>query len=461
MKIENLHTKDGLEELYQDIVRYMNDYPLLEDTKFDLMCELAHKLNNKKLVEKCESVRIKCTETLKWLELRQNTINKIRQQQQQSHTKPCLQSSSCPNPMLPLKSSTMNSTAKTTISLSQTSLDKIDEEELSMSSLSASSSDHEISTKKSSQKNLEAANFERTRSATSRFLSLFSFKKRKTELTSRASLKQKKPHSEKSSDPLNDSIKSDQLTQSASCDDCEAPHTETAVKRREKATHARTQYRHSYTFAESADNYANVSRCCSCRCEPPAAINRTSSLRVSMRKNGEIGLLNRSLKGPKIEMVDADCDSGKFLANPTEEEVKRLDISWPIAHHRQPSSHAIENTIVALTQTAEVRQRARSNSLPMRFPLVSREESLKSGSQTQASEVVPQGDANNVEMFDEAEPKPFNMPFKPFNRHFDSIINELLQTEKDYVHSLNYVIENFIPEMKNTDIPQVLLFFDF
>lgn len=35
-------------------------------------------------------------------------------------------------------------------------------------------------------------------------------------------------------------------------------------------------------------------------------------------------------------------------------------------------------------------------------------------------------------------------------------MREMIQTERDYVKSLNYVIENYIPELMREDIPQAL-----
>lgn len=35
-------------------------------------------------------------------------------------------------------------------------------------------------------------------------------------------------------------------------------------------------------------------------------------------------------------------------------------------------------------------------------------------------------------------------------------MNEMVQTERDYVRSLEYVIENYIPELERLDVPQPL-----
>lgn len=35
-------------------------------------------------------------------------------------------------------------------------------------------------------------------------------------------------------------------------------------------------------------------------------------------------------------------------------------------------------------------------------------------------------------------------------------MGEMIQTERDYVKSLNYIIENYIPELSREDIPQAL-----
>ena len=35
-------------------------------------------------------------------------------------------------------------------------------------------------------------------------------------------------------------------------------------------------------------------------------------------------------------------------------------------------------------------------------------------------------------------------------------MREMIQTERDYVQSLNYVMENYLPELDRDDIPQIL-----
>lgn len=43
-----------------------------------------------------------------------------------------------------------------------------------------------------------------------------------------------------------------------------------------------------------------------------------------------------------------------------------------------------------------------------------------------------------------------------FNRTLLLIMREMVQTERDYVKSLDYIIENYIPELMREDIPQAL-----
>jgi len=51
-----------------------------------------------------------------------------------------------------------------------------------------------------------------------------------------------------------------------------------------------------------------------------------------------------------------------------------------------------------------------------------------------------------------------------FNAHFDDVrgrvlslvMQELLQTEKDYIRALNYVVDNYIPEILLETVPQPL-----
>lgn len=43
-----------------------------------------------------------------------------------------------------------------------------------------------------------------------------------------------------------------------------------------------------------------------------------------------------------------------------------------------------------------------------------------------------------------------------FHRTVKLIMREMIQTERDYVKSLEYVIENYVPMLLNEDIPQAL-----
>lgn len=43
-----------------------------------------------------------------------------------------------------------------------------------------------------------------------------------------------------------------------------------------------------------------------------------------------------------------------------------------------------------------------------------------------------------------------------FRRTVKLIMREMIQTERDYVKSLEYVIENYVPMLLNEDIPQAL-----
>lgn len=51
----------------------------------------------------------------------------------------------------------------------------------------------------------------------------------------------------------------------------------------------------------------------------------------------------------------------------------------------------------------------------------------------------------------------FKLKFNPFMyRTLTHIMREMVQTERDYVLSLQYVIENYIPELRRPDVPQAL-----
>lgn len=53
----------------------------------------------------------------------------------------------------------------------------------------------------------------------------------------------------------------------------------------------------------------------------------------------------------------------------------------------------------------------------------------------------------------------FKLKFNPFMLYYRTlthIMREMVQTERDYVLSLQYVIENYIPELQRPDVPQAL-----
>lgn len=377
MKIENLHTKNGLEELYGDITKYISDNPLFDEAKFDHMCDLARKVGNQKLIDKCESVKIKCIETLKWLELRQNTIIKIKNQNKPTQT----------------------TLANPKSSLSQTSLDKIDEEESSVSSLSMSNEDNDkmdnTLTLNQPQMIIEQTPVKQNTTAkqTNRFFNLFSFKKRKN----RISLKE----------GANKEDKNQSLSQ------YDLPSICSQAQQLDAEHQTRPQnYRHSYSFTESFDESK-----CNCTC-----VQKAEQLTFSDGNLNESKTRSYSLNTDKVQFRRNDPNRHTFgsIKEKTCENENEVGNETILADLNQTKFKNVTSMY------EQQKDSLRSNSLPHRFVDNNHENALKlSGNQI-------------------------------LSKNFEKVINELLQTEKDYVHSLNYVIENFIPEMKQPDIPQLL-----
>ncbi|KAL3860771.1 hypothetical protein ACJMK2_010842 [Sinanodonta woodiana] len=80
MKMEHSATPEGLEKLICSLDHYLQEHPPINVETFHQMIELAQRLGNEKLLEKCKVGKSRCIETQKMLNLRQKTLKEAKEQ---------------------------------------------------------------------------------------------------------------------------------------------------------------------------------------------------------------------------------------------------------------------------------------------------------------------------------------------------------------------------------------------
>ncbi|XP_060600223.1 pleckstrin homology domain-containing family G member 4B-like isoform X2 [Ruditapes philippinarum] len=83
MKMEHCATPEGLEKLLHSLELYLQEHPPIADDTFKNMLEIAKRLGNDKLLDQCATAQDRCVETQKLLTLRGNTLQQIRDQLEQ------------------------------------------------------------------------------------------------------------------------------------------------------------------------------------------------------------------------------------------------------------------------------------------------------------------------------------------------------------------------------------------
>ncbi|XP_064467535.1 uncharacterized protein LOC135378435 isoform X2 [Ornithodoros turicata] len=80
MKMEDATTSEQLLELVKLLNDYLDDHPPLPENNFQEMLDLACRLGNTKLLEQCKTAKARCRETVELIEARQATLSRARQQ---------------------------------------------------------------------------------------------------------------------------------------------------------------------------------------------------------------------------------------------------------------------------------------------------------------------------------------------------------------------------------------------
>ncbi|KAL4234273.1 Pleckstrin y domain containing [Mactra antiquata] len=83
MKMEHCATPEGLEKLLHSLELYLQEHPPISDDTFISMSDIAKKLGNDKLLEQCLTAQNRCQETQKMLTCRGNTLQQFREQLEQ------------------------------------------------------------------------------------------------------------------------------------------------------------------------------------------------------------------------------------------------------------------------------------------------------------------------------------------------------------------------------------------
>lgn len=80
MGISSTQSAEGLVLQIRSLQEYLEDHPSITEEVFTEMTELATRLGNEKLVEQCKIAKIRCQETVDLIETRQATLLKAKQQ---------------------------------------------------------------------------------------------------------------------------------------------------------------------------------------------------------------------------------------------------------------------------------------------------------------------------------------------------------------------------------------------
>lgn len=80
MKMEEAMTSEQLLDLVRLLQEYLDDHPPLPEENFQEMLDLACKLGNQKLLKQCKTAKARCRETVELIDARQATLARARQQ---------------------------------------------------------------------------------------------------------------------------------------------------------------------------------------------------------------------------------------------------------------------------------------------------------------------------------------------------------------------------------------------
>ncbi|XP_052232622.1 pleckstrin homology domain-containing family G member 4B-like isoform X3 [Dreissena polymorpha] len=97
MKMEHCATPEGLEKLLKSLELYLQEHPPIVDDTFSQMSDLAKQLNNDKLLDQCLTAQNRCLETQKMLQLRGKTLQQFRDQLEQDASASATRSSASLN----------------------------------------------------------------------------------------------------------------------------------------------------------------------------------------------------------------------------------------------------------------------------------------------------------------------------------------------------------------------------
>lgn len=79
MKMDHSTTLEGLEKLLRSLELYLRHHPAMTEATFASMSELAQKLQNEKLLEQCRVAKARCVETNNLLNLRLGTLRRAKE----------------------------------------------------------------------------------------------------------------------------------------------------------------------------------------------------------------------------------------------------------------------------------------------------------------------------------------------------------------------------------------------
>ncbi|XP_067142628.1 uncharacterized protein [Centruroides vittatus] len=80
MTMDNLTNPEVLNELIKHLQDYMDDHPVIPEETFQEMTDIALKLENERLVDQCKTAHTRCQETVELIQTRLTTLQKVKHQ---------------------------------------------------------------------------------------------------------------------------------------------------------------------------------------------------------------------------------------------------------------------------------------------------------------------------------------------------------------------------------------------
>ncbi|WAR11305.1 PKHG4-like protein [Mya arenaria] len=407
MKMELCASPEGLEKLLHSLEIYLQEHPPVGHESFSQMADLAQQLHNDKLLEQCQTAQNRCIETQKMLELRATTLQQFHSQLEQDKAGYTTKMSAAFN---------KDSGQRVTYDLSKYFPHSSPSPKKTNASAAASpahSSDSSISPAH------RAGQWEPKDSSTPVVPKTYS----RTQLERLRSLSSQSPSSSSTSSPV---------------------HAQTSLSPR-SPSHA--SLIHPVYASPTHLSY-------------PASPSN-SSQDASVTNSNRTDTSDSSSSSDRLKASESDNVNASSNTSPQKSWNMRRAISVPGAGSPR-SEDGGGNEESKSDRVASLRQDGRTNSM-----ITGSSDSLPSLPEEEDEGVISGAPRELAPYFRrEWTPVPVNShltdtstpvtPLEDLKLTLSLIMSEMIQTERDYVCALQFIVEQYVPEMLREDGPQQL-----